>query len=86
MPNRPRRSRRRRVPRSSLPRPTRVATGELEEGAAASALPRRPLRVPQGPREHHITTDYGYVRKDLVAIAVVSAITFGFVVGMSFVL
>jgi len=26
------------------------------------------------------------VRKDLVAIAVVSAITFGFVVGMSFVL
>ncbi len=69
-----------------LPRPTQAATGAVAEEVAAVPSPRRPLRVPQGPREHHITTDYSYVRKDLLAIAVVSAVTFGFVVAMSFVL
>jgi hypothetical protein len=41
-------------------------------------------RTPSAVREHHVTADYGYVRKDLVALSVVTALTLAFVVAMSF--
>lgn len=33
---------------------------------------------------HHVVRDYSYVRKDLVAIAAVTAATFAFIFGASF--
>jgi len=46
--------------------------------------------APSGERrsaaEHHVLADYRYVRKDLVAIAAVSAVTSAFVVVMALVL
>lgn len=37
-------------------------------------------------REHHITTDFGYVRSDLAAIGVLTVLILGFIVAMRFVL
>lgn len=69
---RPRRQRRRRERASTLPRPG--ATPAPQPTAATTA------RIPdQTPREHHVATDYRYVRRDLVAVAAVSVITLAFV-------
>lgn len=81
------RRRRRAVPAAALPRPTGttvaddVDAGTPEPATETARGPRRraPIR-----REHHVTTDYSYVRKDLVVISVISAISLGFVLGMSF--
>ncbi|MBE7517951.1 MAG: hypothetical protein HS107_01750 [Thermoflexaceae bacterium] len=35
-------------------------------------------------REHHVTTDYSYVRRDLLAVTLTSVVALAFVVGMSF--
>ncbi|HEY5475624.1 MAG TPA: hypothetical protein VIK11_02815 [Tepidiformaceae bacterium] len=75
----PRRTRRRNVPAASLPRP---ATGGMEEGLDA----RRASSIQVGHREHHVTTDYGYVHRDLITVACVGVVVIGFIVGMSFVL
>ena len=69
---RPRRQRRRRDRGSTLPRPGATPTPQPASPTAA--------RIPdQTPREHHVATDYRYVRRDLVAVAVVSVITLAFV-------
>lgn len=69
---RPRRQRRRRDRGSTLPRPG--ATPAPQEAGAA------PARIPEQTRpEHHVATDYRYVRRDLVAVGVVSVITLAFV-------
>ncbi len=71
----PRRQRRRpRERASTLPRP----------GAAAQATAAAPARIPeQTSPEHHVATDYRYVRRDLVAVAAVSVITLAFVLVMA---
>ena len=37
-------------------------------------------------RQHHVTTDYGYIHKDLLTVAGVGVVVIGFIVGMSFIL
>lgn len=73
----PRRRPRRRLPRSVTPRPSARDTVAARSAAA-------PTHVPPRMREHHIETDYSYVRGDLVTIAVVTLLIFGFIVGMRF--
>lgn len=86
----PRRARRRAVPANTLPRPVAgfengVTQPELEEqpAAATTAGVRRAPTVHH--REHHVTTDYSHVHKDLMMIAIIGAFVVAFIVGMSFV-
>ena len=74
----PRRTRRRSIPGSSLPRPVRS-----EEGADDQS-PQRSVRHASGHREHHVTVDYSYVQKDLITVAIVGAVAIAFIIGMSF--
>jgi hypothetical protein len=78
----PRRPRRRSAaPAATLPRPA--------SGGAAPTGSTSPARIPASARhhrEHHVTTDYSYVRKDLVVIGAVGAVVLAFIVAMSFVL
>ncbi len=46
-------------------------------GATAARIPE------QTSPEHHVATDYRYVRRDLVAVAAVSVITLAFVLVMA---
>lgn len=82
------RRRRRVVTAAPLPRPNSVETlpGEAPEARAAAptASVRRAPRRPQ-QREHHVTTDYGYVHRDLILVGVIGALTIAFIVAMSFV-
>jgi len=54
--------------------------------AASQAERAKVLRRQPTPhhREHHVTKDYSYVHKDLIAVAVVSTVALAFIVGMSF--
>lgn len=64
-------------------------TGTASTAATAERASRPPLRRSApviGVREHHVTTDYTYVKKDLALVAVVTVITTAFIVGMSFIL
>ena len=75
---RPRRQRRRRDRASTLPRPG--ATPTPQPAGATSA------RIPDQTRpEHHVATDYRYVRRDLVAVVGVSVVTLAFVLVMAFI-
>ena len=49
--------------------------------APARTAPRRTL---PSHREHHVTTDYGYVHKDLLTVLGVGIVTIAFIIGMSF--
>ena len=70
---RPRRQRRRpRERASTLPRP---AVGGAARTQGQPVAPPSPSQRP----EHHVATDYRYVRRDLVVVGVVSAITLAFV-------
>lgn len=76
---RPRR-RRATTPAASLPRPV-AATGE--EGQSANARPmNRAVGALGHHREHHVTRDYGHIKRDLATIGVVAAITTGFILAM----
>ncbi len=75
---RPRRQRRRRDRASTLPRPGATPTPQ-----PAGATPARISA--QTPPEHHVATDYRYVRRDLVVVAGVSVITLAFVLAMAFI-
>ena len=33
---------------------------------------------------HHVSTDYSYVRTDLITVMAVTAVTLAFIIGMSF--
>ena len=73
---RPRRQRRRRDRGSTLPRPG--ATPAPQPASATAA------RIPDQARpEHHVATDYRYVRRDLVAVVAVSLVTLAFVLVMA---
>lgn len=64
-------------------------TGTTSPASTGEHTARAPLRrsVPVvGVREHHVTTDYSYVKKDLALVVVVTTIATAFIVGMSFVL
>lgn len=74
----PRRTRRRATPGPSLPRPGAVSAVEGGED-------RRARRSISHHREHHISTDYSYVHRDLIAIGAVGAIVLGFILAMSFI-
>jgi len=74
----PRRTRRRNVPATSLPRPAVAGTEDTPEARSAG-------RIQVGHRQHHVTTDYGYIRRDLITVAVVGVVVIAFIVGMSFV-
>jgi hypothetical protein len=50
--------------------------------AASRTAPRRPAAL----QVHHVTEDYSHVRRDLLAIAAVGAITLGFIVALAFVI
>lgn len=76
----PRRTRRRVAPAASLPRPTGGETGTSGAKARESdtrATPGSRIQV------HHVTTDYSYVRTDLLTVAGVTAVTLAFIIGMS---
>lgn len=83
----PRRTRRRALPGTTLPRPVPGAAfgeddnGESEGSVASARTTRRPTRH----REHHVTTDYSYVNRDLLTVLVVGLVALGFILGMSFV-
>ncbi len=74
----PRRTRRRAVPGPTLPRPGSVAA------VAGAGQGRSAQRSISSHRSHHVTTDYGYIRKDLLSAAAVGAVVIAFIVGMSF--
>jgi len=83
----PRRTRRRAAPATTLPRPASTpfaseADEAVREGTSTAARAKRSVRH----REHHVTTDYGYVNRDLLTVLVVGIVVLGFIVGMSFVL
>lgn len=76
----PRRPRRRAAaPAAALPRP--VTGMDADQQAERS---RQLRRAPAHHREHHVTRDYGHVKKDLATILVVGTGVVGFIVGMSF--
>lgn len=53
------------------------------EGASAAQSRRTERRRPQRP-QHHITTDYSYVRKDLLLVTAVTIVTMAFIAVMAF--
>jgi len=73
----PRRARRRSAPGSTLPRPAVDAETVPERRGRAA-------RAAAGHREHHVATDYSYVRRDLMAVAVFSGIVTAFVLVVAF--
>ncbi|MBE0609632.1 MAG: hypothetical protein IH609_09640 [Dehalococcoidia bacterium] len=76
----PRRPRRRlTAPAAALPRP--VTGMDADQQAERS---RELRRAPAHHREHHVTRDYGHVKKDLLTILVVGIGVVGFIFGMSF--
>lgn len=74
----PRRTRRRSVPGTSLPRPLRP------DESALGQVPKRSRLPVSGHREHHVTIDYSYVQKDLITVAIVGAVAIAFIVAMAF--
>ena len=74
---RPQRTRRRTAPATSLPRPTAT-----EPTGAPVNVGRGAVRASRH-RAHHVTTDYHYVRKDLLSIVVLGGVCAGFIVGMA---
>lgn len=79
----PRRERPRDLPAESLPRLHPAEERErrrILRASGRSTGERRPAI------EHHVVSDYRYVRKDLMAIVVVTAVSMAFIVTMSFVL
>ncbi|MEX0784330.1 MAG: hypothetical protein WD557_16940 [Dehalococcoidia bacterium] len=74
----PRRTRRRSAPATSLPRPTGAEAGTAAAGGATQSR-----RQVGHHRTHHVTTDYRYVRKDLVSIAVIGSIALAFIIAMA---
>ncbi len=72
----PRRTRRRAVPGPTLPRPGSVTAGAGTGGSTARSI--------SSHRTHHVTTDYSYIHKDLIAAAAVGVVVIAFIVGMSF--
>lgn len=78
---RSRRRRRRDVAASTLPRPV---PGEVALKPAVQPSTDEPRGRTR--REHHATTDFRYVRSDLIGIAVVGSITLGFVIAMAIIL
>jgi len=79
------RRRRRSVPAAALPRPASAVAPGTDQAAPAPAPAAAPRRRGPVMREHHVTTDYSYVRKDLLLVTGVGIVTLGFVVAMSFV-
>lgn len=82
----PRRTRRRAVPASALPRPSTVerdalAADEFDEDGAPSGR-RAPATLHH--RQHHVTKDYTYVHRDLLTILGVGIVVLAFIVTMSF--
>lgn len=73
----PRRPRRRTADTATLPR-------QADGTPAAARAARAP--VPRHHREHHVTNDYSYVRKDLVLVGVVGVVVLAFIVAMSFII
>lgn len=79
-------TRRRRRTSASPNSPTgATATAASAQGTAATSRSTRRAPVTH-VREHHVTTDYSYVHKDLILIAGVTTVVLGFIIGMSFVL
>jgi len=83
--------RQRRIAPSSLPRPASNDAAAVVRAPAGDAPTPTPARTAAAsthrraaaPREHHVTNDYGYVKRDLVLVAGVGAIVLAFIVGMS---
>ena len=71
---RPGRSRRRKAPAPSLPRPS-----GSEVGITPDSRPSDESGAENRIQVHHVTADYGYVKSDLVTIAAVSVVSFGFI-------
>lgn len=78
----PRRTRRRSVPASALPRPSTV---EAEAAEADEDAPSGRQPVTLRHRQHHVTKDYSYIHRDLLTIVGVGVIVIAFIVAMSFV-
>ncbi len=76
---------RRRRRTSASPNSPTGATAASAQGTAATSRSTRRAPVTH-VREHHVTTDYSYVHKDLILIAGVTTVVLGFIIGMSFVL
>jgi hypothetical protein len=66
------------VPAVSLPRPTASSSDEQPSESG------RGTRATSGRREHHVTTDYSYVHRDLITVAVVGVVVIAFIIGMSY--
>ena len=82
MTERQTRRRRRAVPAASLPRPV---SGSAEGAQAQRSSSATRGAVPAHHREHHITKDYGYVKKDLLTIAVVGTVVMALMVSLAFI-
>jgi len=76
-------------PQSRRPRRRTAASATtLPRPVAGAQQPARPIasggRSPAHHRAHHVTKDYGYVKKDLLTILAVGSGVIGFIVAMSF--
>ncbi|MGE5597524.1 MAG: hypothetical protein ACM3S1_15975 [Hyphomicrobiales bacterium] len=88
----PRRTRRRPLPATNLPRPHQPpATGEdqADQGDTGEAVAETTARGTRrrrttAPRAHHVTTDFSYVHKDLATVAVVGTLILAFIIAISF--
>ena len=77
---RPRRQRRRpRERASTLPRPAADAADRPAPVVASAPVQAQARPAPRERVEHHVAADYRYVRRDLVVVGVVSAVTLAFV-------
>lgn len=84
----PRRTRRRSVPTSALPRPSSIATNRADiedERSDASVAAGARLPATLHHRQHHVTKDYSYIHRDLLTILGVGIVVVAFIVGMSFI-
>jgi len=71
------------MPQSTMPQPSRQGA----PGAAGpAARPQTARAHVSRMREHHVSKDYGYVHRDLIAIGAIGAAVLAFIVGMSFVI
>ncbi len=75
-----RRSQRRKAPADSLPR---IGKGTSARGVKATTQAAETAYSSQ--REHRVSTDYRYVRREMAIIGAVGVATFGFIVVMSFI-
>lgn len=74
----------RRVRRRQFTTAIQEQNAATRPGATPAPVRQSARRAPASHRDHHVTTDYSYVHKDLLTILGVGVVTVAFIIGMSF--